>query len=110
MAWPLPQDYNEAVQGPRASFSDPDLRGGGPVLNALGIPIPCSGNFADVYEVRSPPGGRWAVKCFTREVPGLRERYAAISRHLQGVRLPFVVDFTPSWKKASASAAAGTRR
>ena len=110
MAWPLPQDYNEAIQNPRHNFSDPELRGGDPVLNALGLPIPCSGNFADVYEVRSPSGGRWAVKCFTREVPGLRERYAAISRHLQGVRLPFVVDFTPSWKKASASAAGGMRR
>jgi hypothetical protein len=94
MSWPLPQDYNEAIQNPRTSFSDAELRGGGPILNDLGIPIPCSGNFADVYEVRSPSGGRWAVKCFTREVPGLRERYAAISRHLQAARLPFVVDFT----------------
>ena len=110
MTWPLSQDYNEAIQSPASSFADPELRTGTAVSNALGIPMPRSGNFADVYEVRSPSGGRWAVKCFTREVPGLRERYAAISRHLQGVRLPFVVDFTPSWKKASASAAAGTRR
>src|SRR5262249_30599509 len=36
---------------------------------------------------------RWAVKCFTREAPGLRERYREISKHLQQARLPFTVDF-----------------
>src|SRR5262249_6859145 len=53
----------------------------------------CSGNFADVYEMRGQGGARWAVKCFTREVRGLRERYSEISRYLQGARLPFTVDF-----------------
>jgi hypothetical protein len=90
MAWPMSQDYNEAVQDPRTSFADPGL----PALNALGIPLPRSGNFADVYEVGCPDGSRWAVKCFTREVPGLRERYAEISRQLARARLPFAVDFT----------------
>jgi len=33
------------------------------------------------------------VKCFTNEVPDLRERYAAISDHLARVRLPYTVDF-----------------
>ena len=92
MAWPLPQDYNEAIQSPRANFSDPDLRGGGPVLNALGLPVPCSGNFADVYAVQAGPR-KWAVKCFTRQIPGLQERYAQISQYLQQVNLPFMVEF-----------------
>ena len=40
------------------------------------------------------PGQRkWAVKCFTRQIPGLRERYAEISKYLQQVRLPFMVEF-----------------
>jgi formylglycine-generating enzyme required for sulfatase activity len=93
MSWPLPQDYNEAIQNPRSSFSDPDLQWGVPVANPLGIPLPRSGNFADVYELRCPGGDRWAAKCFTREVHGLRERYAAISRHLSRAQLPFIVDF-----------------
>src|SRR5215475_3827400 len=92
--WPLSQDYNEAVQNPVHSFADPDLHGGEVVTNALGLPMPRSGNFADVYEIRSPAGDRrWAVKCFTRAVPGQRERYAAISAHLRQSRLPFTVDF-----------------
>jgi PEGA domain len=94
MPWPLPQDYNEAIQSPAANFADADLKRGEAVTNAIGLPIPCSGNFADVYQVRCPDGLRWAVKCFTREVPGLRERYQLISAHLKQAKLPFTVDFS----------------
>src|SRR5947209_10406964 len=93
MAWPLSQDYNEAIQSPARNFADPDLKAGAIVVNDFGLPMPCSGNFADVYQVRGA-AGRWAVKCFTREVPGLRERYLHISRHLAQARLPFSVDFS----------------
>ena len=72
MGWPLSQDYNEAVQSPGRNFADPDLCQGKAITNALGLPMPCSGNFADVYQIVCPDGSRWAVKCFTREVPGLR--------------------------------------
>jgi hypothetical protein len=94
MGWPLSQDYNEAIQSPGLNFADPVLRRGEAFVNALGLPMPHSGNFADVYEVRCPDGTRWAVKCFTREVPGLHERYAEISTHLCRAKLPFTVDFT----------------
>ncbi|HTU93697.1 MAG TPA: hypothetical protein VMF69_26695 [Gemmataceae bacterium] len=94
MPWPLSQDYNEALQNPQSSFSDPELRQGQVAVNTLGIPQPCSGNFADVYAVDCPATKtKWAVKCFTREVRGLRERYSEISSYLQQVRLPFTVDF-----------------
>src|SRR6266498_2602767 len=82
MAWPLSQDYNEAVQNPQTSFADDELRGGQASTNALGLPLPRSGNFADVYEVTGASGAKWAVKCFTREVPGLQERYNQINLHL----------------------------
>src|SRR5258708_18060656 len=94
MPWPLSQDYNEAVQNPKYCFADTELQQGEAVANALGIPQPRSGNFADVYEVRCPKTQtRWAVKCFTREVAGLRERYSEISTHLHQAKLPFTVDF-----------------
>jgi hypothetical protein len=92
MPWPLSQDYNEAIQSPAANFTDIDLRQGQPVTNALGIPMPRSGTFADVYQLRCP-GGDFAVKCFTREVPGLCDRYAAIGTHLRSAALPFTVEF-----------------
>ncbi|MBM4067673.1 MAG: hypothetical protein FJ271_01825 [Planctomycetes bacterium] len=59
----------------------------------MGMPIVRSGNFADVYEVRCPSGHGYAVKCFTREVKDLQQRYLAISDHLNQVALPFTVDF-----------------
>ncbi len=94
MSWPVSQDYNEAIQSPETSFADPELKQGEVVCNALGIPLPRSGNFADVYEFRCTNGTRWAIKCFTREVAGLRERYQEISFALQEARLPFTVEFT----------------
>lgn len=94
MAWPLSQDYNEAIQDPASSLADPELKAGQPTLNPMGMPVPRSGNFADVYEFEcQASGNRWAVKCFTREIPGLRERYSAISSALSQARLPFTVDF-----------------
>jgi hypothetical protein len=88
------QDYNEAVQEPSLCFGDPDLRAAEPVTNALGLPVPCSGGFADVYHLRQPAtGDSWAVKCFTRSVAGRQERYHEISRHLPRARLPFAVEF-----------------
>ena len=56
MSWPLSQDYNEAIQTPKSNFADPDLRRGEAATNALGLPMPYSGNFADVYQVRCPDG------------------------------------------------------
>jgi WD40 repeat protein len=95
MPWPLSQDYNEAIQIPDSCFADPELRTGEAVTNVLGMPMPCSGNFADVYQVSCPATGRsWAVKCFTRQIPGLRERYQQISLYLKQVKPSFMVDFT----------------
>ena len=95
MGWPVSQDYNEAIQSPQTSFSEPELRGGQAVVNAMGMPMPCSGNFADVYQVTCPATRRtWAVKCFTRQIPGLQERYQQVSLYLAQVKLPFMVDFT----------------
>src|SRR5262245_6276377 len=93
MPWPLSQDYNEAIQSPGSSFADEELRGGEAATNALGMPLPRSGNFADVYEFIGASGGKWAIKCFTREVAGLQDRYHEISLCLQKAKLPFTVDF-----------------
>ena len=93
MAWPLSQDYNESIQNPSSCFTDPELKQGEAVTNALGLPQPCSGNFADVYAVQAGQR-KWAVKCFTRQIPGLQERYVQISQYLKQVQLPFMVDFS----------------
>ncbi|WP_439621892.1 family 16 glycoside hydrolase [Gemmata sp.] len=93
MSWPMSQDFNEALQNPRLAFTDPDLKDGETVVGAHGLPLPRSGNFADVYQVRAADGREWAVKCFTRPVTGLGDRYAAITEALAEADFPFTVGF-----------------
>jgi predicted flap endonuclease-1-like 5' DNA nuclease len=83
--YPSGAEYMTAVQNPAVSFRDPDLCVAKPQLTRLGMPKPISGNFASVFDLSAPDGRRFAVKCFTRDVPDQRERYEAISRHLAGI-------------------------
>lgn len=92
MAWPTPQDYNEAVQNPPFTFSDPELQRGSCEVTALGLPRPITGNFASVYRVRCS-GRDWAVRCFWRELSDMQQRYQAISAHLAAAGLTYTVGF-----------------
>jgi len=93
MAWPTPQDYNEAIQNPRSAFADPDLGNGQPELNQLGLPRAIAGNFACVYKIQTS-GQRWAARCFSREVSDQQRRYEIISTYLTKTALPYTVQFT----------------
>ena len=94
MAWPKATDFIEAVQDLGVSVEDEELRGGEVVRTPLGLPMLWSGNFADVFKIHCPAtGNTWALKCFTRQVPGLQDRYRRIATHLEQARLPFTVDF-----------------
>src|SRR5262245_40527983 len=93
MTWATVTDYSEAIQHPALCFRDDDLRQGEVAAGALGLPVLYAGNFAAVFQVCDAHGRAWAVKCFTREVPGLRERYQAVSDHLAQAKIPFTVDF-----------------
>jgi hypothetical protein len=93
MSWPAPLDYSAAIQAPGDAFLDPELQQGQAAPGPMGLPLLYAGSFAAVFQVRCPGGQTWAVKCFTRAVPDLQERYRAISAHLEGRRLPFMVEF-----------------
>ena len=93
MTWPTPQDYNEAVQNPRTSFRDAQLRDASPELTILGLPRPVTGNFASVYRMTAN-SGPLAVRCFFREFADIQQRYSAISAHLASSKLPYTVGFT----------------
>jgi hypothetical protein len=92
VAWPTPQDYNEAVQNPHFTFSDQELQGGCCEATALGLPKPISGNFASVYRLHCS-GRDWAVRCFWRELTDMQQRYRAISAHLAAAGLSYTVGF-----------------
>jgi len=90
---PSRQDYQEALQAPEIAFSDPELKGASAVCdNRLGLPRAYSGQNATVFQMRAGTK-TWAVKCFSRELPDQQQRYAAISAHLQRVKLPYSVGF-----------------
>jgi hypothetical protein len=94
MAWPTPQEYNEAIQNPRTAFADAELLAGEPELTPLGLPRPITGAFASVYKLACPNQRTFAVRCFLREFGDAQDRYAAISAHLAQVQLPYMVHFT----------------
>ncbi|MCY2987326.1 MAG: hypothetical protein NTY19_05600, partial [Planctomycetota bacterium] len=94
--WPQATDYGEAIQNLPVHFRDPEIRAGQAVTDARGLPLVRTGNFAAVFEVNSSAASRkWAVRCLTRPVRDLEERYRQIAIHLeqQRQRLPFMVGF-----------------
>ncbi|HJZ71515.1 MAG TPA: hypothetical protein VKE51_07215 [Vicinamibacterales bacterium] len=91
--WPAPNAYGIAVQNPHVCFRDPDLKAAAVARTTVTrMPKVWTGNFAQVYELQAP-GGRWAVKCFTRSVADIRARYSAIAAAISRSRLPYFVDF-----------------
>jgi WD40 repeat protein len=74
--------YFETVQNPRSCFHDPDLQAGKVMTDSRGLPLACTGNFAIVFRVTTSSGD-WAVKCFTRDIPNLQQRYQAVAEHLR---------------------------
>jgi hypothetical protein len=92
VSWPTPQDYNEALQNPKLSFSDPELAAGKPALTPLGLPKPMTGAFASVYRMHCK-NRDWAVRCFLRNFPDQHDRYNKIEEHIIAAKLPFTVGF-----------------
>lgn len=92
MSWPTLLDYHEAVQTPRTSFGDPELRDGTLAINALGLPLVASGSFASVYRMTCA-GKAWAIRCFHENRPDQQHRYEAISRVPGFNELEFTVNF-----------------
>lgn len=92
MPRPEPAEYNQAIQNPRLSFDDPELKLGQPELDSLGLPRAVSGSFASVYQLHC--GRRdWAVRCFLREFADQEQRYREIDRHLSTADLAYTVGF-----------------
>ncbi len=93
MNWPSHTDYQDAIQNPPICFEDPPLKESDVTCDMLGLPRVMSGNFACVYSVKTKDGGRWAIRCFVRQVLGQQGRYARLSQHLFGLGLKCMVGF-----------------
>jgi serine/threonine protein kinase len=90
--WPAPQDYQEAIQTPSVSLTNPDLGGAQVHVNEHGLPVVASGMFASVYRLSSDRGD-WAVRCFLRHNQDREERYHLIEKALFDAKLPFTIAF-----------------
>jgi hypothetical protein len=92
VSYPQIIDFNEAVQDPRNSFRDAELKAGSVATTPLGLPLALSGGFALTYTVQSGHK-KFAVRCFHREVPQAQARYAQISSKLRALASPYFVNF-----------------
>jgi serine/threonine protein kinase len=91
MLLPRGDEYIIAVQNPRTAFSDAELQGGTPEVDQFGIPKPYSGGFTATFHVLNRSRD-WAVRCFTRAISDLQQRYAAIDRFLERNTERFLVE------------------
>ncbi len=86
-------EYSEVMQNPHIFLHDPELKRCRPALNNQGFPQVWSGNFAAVFQLQSPEGTKFAIKCFHRDVANLEKRYAELDTHLRTRRPGYLVKF-----------------
>jgi hypothetical protein len=91
MALPRGDEYNQAVQNPTISFADNELKSCQVETTPLGLPKPYSGGFTTTYKLRGS-SRNWAVRCFTREIKDLQQRYRSIGNFLSQNNCSFLVD------------------
>ena len=84
--------YNQAAQHPATAFADPELAAGILATSKLGLPIVLGGGFALTYTVTAK-ARKFAVRCFHRYVPDLKQRYAQISDAVSGLASDHFVSF-----------------
>ncbi len=91
MPLPLINDYKAAIANAKGRFATLDFD---PHLDARRSPVFLAGNFAGVFKVAARDGAPMAVKCFTREVPDLPRRYAAVAKFSRSAQCPYMVPLT----------------
>ena len=82
MAWPSLSDYNAALSGNPENLLPPSLAGYRLVMGPLGAPMPVSGGYAYIYELRDGGGSRKALRCFKEDDKDRRARAASVCRGL----------------------------
>lgn len=92
MQLPSFTEYTDALlQGLGTALSDPVLRRGTLCLRAPGQPVVHGGTYALTFLVETDEG-RYALRCFHKELDALPLRYEAITQYLGRIRSPHFVD------------------
>lgn len=90
--YPSIVEYNQSAQHPSSAFTDPELANGTLATSGLGLPIVLGGGFALTYTVTGK-ARKFALRCFHRYVPDLKQRYAQISDAISGLGSDHFVSF-----------------
>ncbi len=92
MDYPAFGEYADALRlDLAAALTDPLLRTGTLRMHGPGQPVVHGGTFALSFEIRTD-AGRYALRCFHKELDSLQTRYDAIERRLAEVRSNHFVD------------------
>lgn len=87
--WPTQLDYQDALVAPTLCFADPDLAAGQVAERSpFGLPLPVTGQFANVYRLALPDGRAFAVRLFLRDQPNRAAHWAALAAHLRSLPSP----------------------
>jgi len=93
MHYPSFAEYADALQRDLGVvLADPLLARGTVRTRGRGQPVAHGGTFALTFEILAD-GGKYALRCFHKELDALHERYDAIAQHLTGVKGPYFVRF-----------------
>ncbi len=91
---PGTSDYREAVQNPDLFLADPELKHCKAAWDPQQhLPKVWSGNFAAVFQLQSPDGSKFAIRCFHKDIYNLETRYAEFDKHLRSRRPNYLVSF-----------------
>ena len=91
MQYPSFAEYADALQlNLDVVLADPVLARGRLRRRSSGLPVAHGGTFALTFEIETDQR-KYALRCFHKQLDALQERYEAITRHLAGVKGPYLV-------------------
>jgi hypothetical protein len=91
MQYPSFAEYADALQlDLGVVLADPVLARGTLLKRASGLPVAHGGTFALTFEIETDHR-KYALRCFHKRLDALHERYDAITKHLAGVKGPYLV-------------------
>jgi serine/threonine protein kinase len=82
------RDYVDALQHPKSAFRDAELQESIVEKDLLGLPLAYTGTFTTTFRLKHN-STEWAVRCFTRPIDRIAERYGAIARYLDRAQHPY---------------------
>jgi hypothetical protein len=105
--YPKASDYANMLQHPTKAFTVPDLQQAVVATDVMGLPWPVPGSSAVVFKAAIKRQD-YALRCYTRDEASSPDRYAALSRYVEGKRALNGSVGTVKWHDRAIRANGGT--